>query len=899
MMDAPTVQDIYRLTPAQHLMLLYTIGHPHSNELWQQFACSIRGNLDSPRFREAWRIVLNRYAVFRTAFVWENVASPHQFVLEEVDVPWEEYDFRDLSENDRLLRTEELMQRDRCEAFDLSLPPLVRCTLIRYADDHFRMVWGCHHLVLDGWSLPIVLEDLFRTYDALGEGRIIANSNENAFRNYVAWLEDQDLPGSLEFWRERLAGYEPPAPRFHTTRETDRWHARERHLTLEQTEQVLASARNLHCSSHSIAVAALGLTMASRHHHFDIVLGTAVSGRSANLAGVDRIVGPLMNSLPLRLQFSTTDTVQELLSQIQQQFVEMQPHEYTPYGDIVKEVSRSGPVRLFDTLLVFENYSKPTETQAAAKLHIEDIRGTATSTFPITVVIIPDVAWTIRCRWNSSESTHEHAVQLLDTFIESLLQLAADPRQPLSSLSTISRLSSAAQQMDERRRMAERLLTTHNLVADSHVVCRSHDFGECELVLYVVPSAAAKSLIDRDGRGLIGGLLDTELRELNQAPGFSLTVVPVEQLTRDESGAVDERTLPAPWLERPSGLVPYVAPRDQLESALVGIWQSLLRVQPIGVDDPFMELGGDSVTAVAMLSQINATSERHLPMVALFQNPTIAKLAEMLRSPITDNVDSLVVPFRIAGSRTPLFCIHPAGGTVFCYAHFSEHLPPDRPLYGIQAVGLDGSQSPQSTVPEMAAAYVRAMQAIQPNGPYALCGWSSGGVLAYEVACQLQAIGAEVSIVALFDAALPDPDREMSEADFLPMLQMMFPGDDIEELVAIQQRSLEEQLAYFRDRAELAQVVLAGAGKLQLHAIYEVFQANVAAMTTYRPAPYQGRIELFRTQSETTPMHRHESLGWDSVASDIQVHFVSGDHVTMFAEPHIIDLAKRLGTILP
>lgn len=278
----------------------------------------------------------------------------------------------------------------------------------------------------------------------------------------------------------------------------------------------------------------------------------------------------------------------------------------------------------------------------------------------------------------------------------------------------------------------------------------------------------------------------------------------------------------------------------------------------------------------------------------MFSEPTVENLARLLRRPAAPPEETALVPIRPQGDRRPLFCVHPAGGTVFCYLALARHLDPEQPVYGLQAIGIDGQQAPQGTVTEMAAHYVAAIRSAQTSGPYAVCGWSSGGILAYEVARQLEAAGQQISLLALFDAAIRSDEGEYTQEDVLAMLLMMFPGDSRQEVEALRNSSVAEQLTYFEQRAKSARLILEGADHSQIRFIHDVFQANVGAIASYRPRPYCGKVTLFRAATAATPMHRDPLLGWGKLVGEVEICEVPGDHVTMFREPTVGLLASLL-----
>lgn len=190
---------------------------------------------------------------------------------------------------------------------------------------------------------------------------------------------------------------------------------------------------------------------------------------------------------------------------------------------------------------------------------------------------------------------------------------------------------------------------------------------------------------------------------------------------------------------------------DRVRRQLICIWQDLLGVASVGVDDNYFDLGGDSSLAVQLFAQIERVCRVKLPLATLYEAPTIAELSRILSGEMPSSGWSPLVPIQTSGSRPPFFCMHGAGGNVLSYRKLSQHLGSDQPFYGLQSKGLDGSSEVLKTIEEMAALYVGQIRTVQPRGPYLLGGYCMGGTVAYEVAQQLQAAGDEVALLALFD----------------------------------------------------------------------------------------------------------------------------------------------------
>jgi thioesterase domain-containing protein/acyl carrier protein len=226
--------------------------------------------------------------------------------------------------------------------------------------------------------------------------------------------------------------------------------------------------------------------------------------------------------------------------------------------------------------------------------------------------------------------------------------------------------------------------------------------------------------------------------------------IPAIPLTRN--GKLDVHALPSAadyQMERA-----YEAPRDPAEQSLQQLWQKVLRIARIGIRDNFFELGGDSLAAMRMVNTLNNDFKADLPIRALFEHPTIEALAAAL-SDVGCRREGILVPLQPGGSRPKLFCIHPAGGHIFCYLPLAHELGTDQPVFGLQARGLEEGEPLATSIEGMAADYIEAIRAIEPDGPYQLLGISSGGLVAFEMARRIKQSGGEVGFLALLDTTIP------------------------------------------------------------------------------------------------------------------------------------------------
>jgi thioesterase domain-containing protein len=262
-----------------------------------------------------------------------------------------------------------------------------------------------------------------------------------------------------------------------------------------------------------------------------------------------------------------------------------------------------------------------------------------------------------------------------------------------------------------------------------------------------------------------------------------------------------------------------------------------------------------------------------------------------------------LVALQPRGSRPPFFCVHPAGGLVFCYRELAQHLGPDQPVFGLQAAGLHAGHRPHGRVEAMAAYYIEELRTLQPRGPYLLGGWSMGGVVAFEMARQLRRLGQRVGLLALADSYIPRFEGRPPELDS-PQFFTGFArqtGLDVSP-EALARGGAEERLALLLEYARAARLLPADVGPVQVRRLYRrharVFRANVRALRQYVPEPSPGRVILLRAAERGEQTARVPTWDWAELAGEVEVHAVPGDHYSIVREPHVVALAECLRACL-
>jgi amino acid adenylation domain-containing protein len=420
-------------------------------------------------------------------------------------------------------------------------------------------------------------------------------------------------------------------------------------------------------------------------------------------------------------------------------------------------------------------------------------------------------------------------------------------------------------------------------IQETLVTVNSHNSERSSLVAYSIlkPNLTLTSQQLRN-------LLKTQLPEHT----IPATFIFLDTFPLTPNGKVDLKALletPTKELEINDDLLPL---QDPLECKLSQIWSQILNVRAIARDDNFFDLGGNSLLALRLFKQIQKAFEINLPLATLFTAPTIAQLASLMLDQGWSAPWSSLVSIQPHGTKPPFFCVHPLGGNVLCYQPLAEALGTDQPFYGLQARGLDGKQTPLTSVEEIAADYIQEIKLIQPQGPYFLGGHSFGGFVAYEMARQLEQQGENVAMVALIDSLGPN---YVDKHTFAEKMQI--------HLNNLTQLSPSRALDYLQVRVEffLRQKVLKLIQKryFQIASLFlSSKQKPLAVMNrydillNYNPQTYGGKLTLLRARVRDVKGYSDPNGGWGGLAlGGVDVFEIPGDHLTMLVQP-------KLGQIL-
>src|SRR3989304_4287167 len=360
-MDARNIEDIYKLSPVQQALMFFAQQAPDSIVSFEQVTRTYTA-LNVSNFVRAWQAVLNCHSILRTAFFWEDLAEPVQVVCRRVELPVEQLDWQALDPSEQQQRLAAYLETDRRRGVDLSHAPLMRLALIHLGETRYLVIWSYHHILLDGWSVALVWEQIQAYYAAFQAGHSLELPKPRPFRDYIAWLRHQNWQAVEAFWRQKLQGVMEATtlPLDHAPGSMPNpftvFAKPEISLSPEASKAAQSFARQYHITINSL-IQATWATLLSRYSgEPDVVFGLVVHGRPAELTGFESMVGLFINGLPIRLRVPSTGSILEWLNALQPGLAELRRYGYTPLAQIQSWLGIRRNKPMFDYLLVDQGY---------------------------------------------------------------------------------------------------------------------------------------------------------------------------------------------------------------------------------------------------------------------------------------------------------------------------------------------------------------------------------------------------------------------------------------------------------------------------------------------------------------------------------------------------------------
>lgn len=433
------VKNIYPLTPLQEGMLYHALHSPGDSAYFEQLSYRIQGTFDERCFQESLEVLLDRHDILRTIFVHENTPQPLQVVLRKREVRMLVEDLRGLSSETQAARLKQYKEQDRVHSFSLHQHLLLRLAVFKLGNDRFEMVWSFHHILMDGWSFTVLLDELHTVYQAKRAGSVPELPPVHPFSSYVKWLGQQDGVATRAYWKEYLMGFEVQSPVPGQKEPRGQYALWSHTFSLEPSlfRAVEATAKSANVTLNVVVQTLWGVLLGNYNRVRDVVFGTPVSGRPAALPHVDRMIGLFINTVPRRVRWDSTTTIDRLMQEVMGHQLASEAHQHLSLAEVQAQTSlREG---LFDHLLVFENYPvsqrlRDAFGQPGASLSVESIESFEHTHYGFMVSVEATDHLHVRLSYDAHRFHHDFVERMGGHFQELVAAWVAQPQGMVDGL---------------------------------------------------------------------------------------------------------------------------------------------------------------------------------------------------------------------------------------------------------------------------------------------------------------------------------------------------------------------------------------------------------------------------------------------------------------------------------
>ncbi|WP_353303884.1 amino acid adenylation domain-containing protein [Sessilibacter corallicola] len=434
--DWHNIETLYPLSPMQEGLLFHTLMKPGTGIYFMQERYQINRPLDEAAVVEAWSRVVDRHEVLRTSFYWKNEDQLLQVVHKKVETPVTLLDWRHMDEQQQVAEVQKYMSEELTTGFDLSTPMQLAITLIRVGDSKYQLIRSFHHILMDAWCFSLLMMDFLMFYQSLVEDKAIERPRLRPYRDYIAWLQKQDIDGAEKYWRDYLKGFNAP-----NSLAVDRPQSQEGvadvavSLSIEETQQLQNLAQQCQITINTIVQGAWALLLSRYSGDNDIIFGVTVAGRPTELEGADSLIGLFINSLPLRVEVNNQASVSEWLKALFERNVGMREYEFAPLVDIQSWSELPRGESLFKSLFVFENAPiDQAMMDRTVEFEIDERTDRTHTNYPITVVIGPSEKLRLQLTYDKQLFDHDTVGDMVEHFKQLLCNLSQGANSKLSDI---------------------------------------------------------------------------------------------------------------------------------------------------------------------------------------------------------------------------------------------------------------------------------------------------------------------------------------------------------------------------------------------------------------------------------------------------------------------------------
>jgi amino acid adenylation domain-containing protein len=431
----------YQLSHMQQGMLFHTLESKEPGGDIEQMICTLHETLKISAFRQAWQRVVERHSILRTSFCWEELAVPLQTVDLHVQLPWEQQDWRHLSASEQEDKLNAYLQADRQRGFELTKAPLMRLALFQLAETHYKVIWTFHHILLDGRSFLILLKEVFAFYEAFCQGEDLQLEQPRPYRDYIEWLQQQDLANAEAFWRQTLRDFTASTPlvverAVRGGHSQESGHGEEEIQLSEAVTSALKSLAQEHELTLNILVNGAWALLLSRYSgEEDVVFGATRACRRSALEGAESMVGLFINTLPLRVRVSPDLSLLSWLKELRSQWIALRDYEHTPLMKVQKWSDIPPGRSLFESLVVFENYQLTSALQVqGGSWENRQFQLLEQTSFPLTVSGYGGLQLLLKIEYDRQRFEQATITRMLGHLQTLLEGMVANPDQCLADL---------------------------------------------------------------------------------------------------------------------------------------------------------------------------------------------------------------------------------------------------------------------------------------------------------------------------------------------------------------------------------------------------------------------------------------------------------------------------------
>jgi len=426
---AENIEDIYPLSPVQRGILFHSLEDEGKRMYFFQIVLTLSGEIKLDAFRLAWQRLIDRHAILRTAFVWKNLEQPLQVVQRQATLQFEVIDDTPADPAAWDEFRAEFLQRDRERGLALSRAPLMRLTALRMPQGTYTIVWSFHHLIADAWSQSLLLAELIQQYDAIQSGVTLSLETPPSFRSYIEWLQKRSSASEEAFWKKTFEGFDIPPQlgvRCAAESEPDD-HAKQQHVrhefSKEQSRALRMHAQDQGMTLNTLIQGAWSVVLAKYTRSDDVIFGVTVATRPTEIDNSEAIIGPMLNTLPLRVKVRRGDTVKELMERVQQTGLDILECSSSPLTSIRQWAGIANSSELFESIVVYEN--APFDSNVAQRINslCTDMETVEPTNYSLSLKVTPGPPLGLSVIYDTDRFNRAFAERLLNHIVSLITQI--------------------------------------------------------------------------------------------------------------------------------------------------------------------------------------------------------------------------------------------------------------------------------------------------------------------------------------------------------------------------------------------------------------------------------------------------------------------------------------------